>query len=444
MKLLLSCIIAAAAMSAQAQSFFFSLDGRDKEGTVLTPQDIYTKEKGFGFDFVNIVKESTLINSKFPKDARGTTGTAPFFLSVNVPDGNYKVTVTLGNKKLAGNTVVRAESRRLFVEDLETKKGEFKTVSFIVNKRNTDIWGTDRDGELKVVDRVKIKDREKSKLNWDDKLTLEITGEQPVCSSIKIEPADKSIPTLFLCGNSTVVDQDFEPWTSWGQIIPNWLDDQVAVANYAESGESAGSFIAQNRLKKILSLAKEGDYIFVEFGHNDQKAKAPGSGAWYDFARNLKIFIDEARAKKATIIFVTPTQRRRFENDKIVETHGDYPDAMREVAKREKVQLIELHDMTRTFFETLGVENSKHSLVHYPANTYPGQTKAFEDNTHFNPYGAYEISKMIVMGIKELNLPVATHIKPTFQPFNPAQPDSFEKFHWVDGPFTDAVKPDGN
>ncbi len=445
MKPLLTTLIAAVAFSAQAQTYNFSLDGREKEAQALTANDIYTKEKGYGFDFVNILKESTLIDSKFKKEDRGTSATAPFFLSVNVPDGNYKVTVTLGNKKQAGNTVVRAESRRLFVEDLQTKKGEYKTVSFIVNKRNTDIWGTDKNGETKVVDRVKIKDREKSKLNWDDKLTIEVTGEQPACSSIKIEPASKDIPTLFLCGNSTVVDQDCEPWTSWGQIFTNWLDDQAAVANYAESGESAGSFIAQNRLKKILSLAKEGDYIFVEFGHNDQKAKQPGSGAWYDFSRNLKIFIDEARAKKATIVFVTPTQRRNFDNNaRIRETHGDYPDAMRAVAKREGVPVIELHDMTRTFFETLGVENSKRSLVHYPAHTYPGQMKAFEDNTHFNPYGAYEISKMVVMGIKDLNLPIVSHIKPSFQPFNPAQPDSFDQFHWVKGPFTDAVKPDGN
>ena len=120
------------AVSPQAQTFNFSLDGRDRQAQLLTPADIYTKEKGYGFDFVNIVKESTLIDAKFKKEDRGTSPTAPFFLSVNVPDGNYKVTVTLGNKKVAGNTVVRAESRRLFVEDLQTKKGEFKTFSFIV------------------------------------------------------------------------------------------------------------------------------------------------------------------------------------------------------------------------------------------------------------------------------------------------------------------------
>ena len=447
MKKLLISALAVVAMTLQAQTFNFSFDGNDKDATQIKADDVFTPEKGYGFDFVNIVKESPLVSDKFSKDERGTTPTAPFFLSVAVPDGNYKVTVTLGNKKQAGNTVVRAESRRLFLQDVETAKGEFKTFSFIVNKRNTDIWGPDKNGEIKVVDRVKIKEREKTKLNWDDKLTVEITGEAPACSSIKIEPASQNIPTLYLCGNSTVVDQDKEPWTSWGQIITCWLDDQVAVANYAESGESAGSFIAQNRLKKIISLAKEGVYIFVEFGHNDQKAKSPGSGAWYDFSRNLKVFIDEARAKKATIVFVTPTQRRRFDDQtrtKIQETHGDYPDAMRAVARRENVPVIELHDMTRTFFETLGFKNSTRALVHYPANSFPGQTRVFEDNTHFNPYGAYEISKMVVMGIKELRLPVASHVKADFQPFSPAFPDSFEQFHWVMGPFSDVVKPDGN
>lgn len=434
-----------AAAGAQAQTFHFSLDGRAKDAIQLTASDVFTNEKGYGFDFVNIMKTSTLISDKFNKELKGVSGLTPSFISVQIPDGNYKVTITLGNKKQAGNTVIRAESRRLFLKDIETKKGEFKTYTFVVNKRNTDIWGEDKDGTRKVVDRVRIKDREKTKLNWDDKLTIEITGEAPAVSEIRIEPAREDVTTLYLCGNSTVVDQDYEPWASWGQMAPYWFDENVCIANYAESGESAGSFIAQNRLKKIVSLLKEGDYVFVEFGHNDQKAKAPGSGAWYDFSMNLKKFIDETRAKKATIVFVTPTQRRSFDNNgKIRETHGDYPDAMRTVARRENVPVIEIHDMTRTFFETLGVENSTKSLVHYPANTYPGQSQKLEDNTHFNPYGAFEISKMVVEGIRELGLPLINRISGNYQPFDPSRPDSFTDFHWVDGPFTEALKPDGN
>ena len=118
--------------------------------------------------------------------------------------------------------------------------------------------------------------------------------------------------------------------------------------------------MASNRLDKVLSMMKKGDYVICGFGHNDRKEKFAGSGAWYNFSFNLKKFIDEVRKKGGNIIFVTPTQRRRFDDathSKILETHGDYPDAMRAVAKREGVPVIELHDMTRTFFETLGYQS---------------------------------------------------------------------------------------
>ncbi len=418
MKYCLTLILCCMFNIVQAQTFSF--DGKDKDAIKITDADVFNDKVGYGYDMTRIAPP-----------AQGK----PFFFSIALPDGNYRVTVTLGSKYKEGNTTVRAESRRLFIENCPTKKKEFKQYSFVVNKRNTLIGENER---------VKIKEREKIKLNWDDKLTIEINGDSPACSSIKIEPAD-DVTTLWLCGNSTVVDQDYEPWASWGQMITRWFDDKIAVANYAESGETASSFIGANRLKKIMSLAKEGDYIFIEFGHNDQKQKSPGSGAYYNFATNLKYFIDEARTKGITPIFVTPTQRRSFNSEgKIQETHGDYPDAMRWVAQREGVQVIELHDMTRTFFETLGVDGSKKALVHYAANTFPGQTKALTDNTHFNPYGAYEIAKMVLQGIRNLNLPIASHVVSDFKGFNPSTPDDYSTFHWVNSPFFEALKPDGN
>lgn len=418
MKQILTIICWSIVTNLFAQSFSF--DGADKAAIQITPSDVYSTTIGYGYDMTTLA----------PVEAG-----KPFFFSVNVPDGNYRVTVTLGSKKRAGNTTVRAESRRLFIENFVTKKGALQQISFIVNKRNTLIGENDR---------VRIKDREKAKLNWDDKLTIEINGDTPACSGIRIEPAN-DVMTLWLCGNSTVVDQDYEPWASWGQMIPRWFDDRIAIANYAESGETAASFIAANRLKKIMTLAKKGDYLFVEFGHNDQKQKAPGSGAYYNFATNLKQFIDEAKAKGVIPIFVTPTQRRTFDNNgKITESHGDYPDAMRWVAKREGIQVIELHDMTRTFFETLGVEGSKKALVHYTANTFPGQTTALADNTHFNPYGAYEVAKMVVQGMKERQLPFVNHIKEEFKGFDSTHPDDYNTFHWNESPFFEALKPDGN
>lgn len=360
----------------------------------------------------------------------------PFFYSVAVPDGNYKVTVTLGAKKRAARTVVRAESRRLFVEEVETKKGKYATYSFVVSKRSPRI-------DDKMV--VKIKDREKDYLNWDDSLTLEFNGAAPAVKSISIEP-DTTAITVFLCGNSTVVDQNDEPWASWGQMIPRWFDEQVAISNHAESGLTARTFLGSNRLDKILSMMKPGDYVFCEFGHNDEKEKRPGDGAWYHYVYNLKIFIDRVREKKGHVVFLTPTARRRFDDTqkKMVNTHGEFPDAMRSVAEREHVPLIELNQMTTDFFETLGFEGSKRALVHYPANTFEGQDKELADNTHFNPYGAYEVAKMVVMGMKQHHLPMLKGLRSDWKDFNPTHPDDFNSWYWYPAPSLVMKKPDGN
>lgn len=369
--------------------------------------------------------------------AQNVKSNAPFTRNIEVPDGNYKVTVVLGSKKKAGKTVVRAENRRLMVDEVATKKGQFKTVEFVVNKRTP---------EIEKGKRVKVKDREKNYNTWDNAINLEFTGAAPAVKEVKIE-RDTTATTIFLCGNSTVVDQPYEPWASWGQMIPRWFGPEIAISNNAESGLTAGSFLGSYRLDKILTMMKKGDYVICEFGHNDQKEKMAGAGAWYNFSYNLKVFIDKVRAKGGNIIFVTPTQRRLFDDathSKIQETHGDYPDAMRAVAKREGVPVIELHDMTRTFFETLGYENSKKALVHYPANTFPGQDKPLADNTHFNPYGAYEIAKMVVMGMKQLNLPIVKYLRSDWKDFNPAQPDDYNKFVWYNSVQQDVMKPDGN
>lgn len=380
----------------------------------------YSEETGYGYDLV---------------DPPAKDSKSPFFFSVRVPDGNYKVTVRLGSRKQAGITTVRAESRRLFIESVPTKKKEFIERTFIVNKRNTHIDGNEY---------VRIKPREKRKLNWDDKLTLEFNGSVPVCESITIEPADTTVTTVFLCGNSTVVDQDNEPWASWGQMIPYFFDTNVCIANYAESGESANTFITAGRLKKALSQMKKGDYLFMEFGHNDQKQKGPGKGAYYSFMTSLKTFIDEARLRGAHPVLVTPTQRRSFDPDgHIRDTHEDYPEAMRWLAEKENVPLIDLNEMTRTLYEAMGVEPSKRAFVHYPAGSYPGQTQDFADNTHFNPYGAYEIARCIVEGLKTQVPDLARHLKP-FPTFDPAHPDNPDNFHWDDSPFTEIEKPDGN
>ena len=360
--------------------------------------------------------------------------TQPFTFSAQVPDGNYRVTVTLGNKKKAGQTVVRAESRRHYFDMITTKKGKYETVSFVVNKHNPVI-------DAKT--RVKLKPREIDYKNWDDSLNLSFCGPMPAVQRIQIEPVS-DVTTVFLCGNSTVVDQENEPWASWGQIFPLWFNDKIAVCNVAESGLTAGTFLAQNRLEKILSMMKAGDYVFCEFGHNDEKEKGPGTGAWYHYTVNLKKFVDEVRGKGGNIIFCTPTQRRFFDGATIRNTHGDFPDAMKAVAQRENVPLIDLNASTKVLFETMGVEGSKKLLVHYKVGDFPWMDRDFADNTHFNPFGAYEVSKLVVMGLKEMNSPLVQYLRPEWQDFDPKNPDRAEDFYWPQSIYYDAKKPDGN
>ena len=396
-------------MCMMGQTFDFDL---------TKPQPVYTDQQGYGYDVLPAP------DKKKPAE--------PFYFSVKVPDGNYLVRVVLGGKK-NGNTTVRAEGRRLMMDNILTPKAkQTETVEFVVNKRSPVI----EEGK-----KVKIKEREKDYLAWDNRLTLEFNGPQPAVKSIHIEKTD--VPTIYLCGNSTVVDQNNEPWASWGQMITRWFGPKVAVSNHAESGLTARTFIGSFRLDKILSTLKKGDYVFVEFGHNDEKEHRPGDGAWYHYVYQLKIFVDQVRAKGADIVFCTPTQRRAFNDDKktLRNTHGDFPAAMKMVAEREQVPLIDLNQMTKTLFETLGFENSKRALVHYPEEMYG---RKLEDNTHFNPYGAYEVAKCVVMGIKQLQLPLADYLRSEWQDFDPAHPDDWQTFKWAPARIVEIVKPDGN
>lgn len=401
--------------------------------TQVLPTDTYSKEKGWGFDFDSKVNaEDNAGKNSLTSDL--VKSDKPFYFSVALPEGNYKVTVTLGDPKNAAFTTVKAESRRLMLENIKTIAGQSLSKTFVVNIKDKNITG----GQV-----VGLKPRELTKLDWDDKLTLEF-DQQTALQAIEITKAEDQV-TIFLAGNSTVVNQDDEPWASWGQMIPRFFKSGVAIANHAESGLTLGSFAGSRRLAKILSIMKPGDYLFVEFGHNDQKEKGPDDGAYKSYTNRLKTFISETKKKGGIPVIVTSTSRRSFGPDgKIVNSLGDFPEAARKVAAEEKVALIDLNAMTTTLFNALGEEPSKKAFVHYPANSYPGQDKALADNTHFNPYGAYEIARCIILGIKEQKLGIAKYLVNDLPKFDPAKPDDANNWHWSESPKSSVVKPDGN
>lgn len=406
--------------------------------TKILPDSRYVNDKGYGIDLQSVVTANSA-TGKNPMQDGYLTGAQPFFFSVKLPDGNYHVKLTLGDDNGTSDAVVRAECRRMMTERIQTRKGEHKTVEFTVNIRDSII----RNGNSP---QVKLKPRERDYLHWDNKLTLEFNGAEPKVNAIEITPEKSGVVTVFLAGNSTVVDQSYEPWASWGQMIPVFFKPgKVAIANYAESGETLSSYMAQKRFEKTLSLMKPGDYAFVEFGHNDQKQKGAGVGAFTSYKKDLEFFIAEVKKKGGNPVLVTSVQRRRFDNaGKIEETLGDYPAAVRQVAKEQNLPLIDLNAMTKTMYEAWGPEASIKAFVHFPANSFPNQDKELADNTHFRPFGAYEVARLVIKGIRDAHIPLAKDIRTEVQTIDPAHPDTYESFYWPNSVITAAAKPDGN
>lgn len=367
-------------------------------------------------------------------DSSACSSDAPFFFSIAEPDGNYQVTVVLGGSQPADVTV-KAESRRLMLFHALLSAGDSRTYVFNVNVRSAHIAGD-------AANSVKLKPREIGALDWDEKLTLEFNGRHPSVRSIAIKRVN--LPTLYIAGDSTVVDQDKEPWAAWGQMLPVFLNRNIVVSNQAESGETIRSFVGERRLPKIMSTIQPGDYLMIQFGHNDQK---PGNGyvpADTMFKDILHSYIDQARAHGATVLLVTPMNRRNFDAEgHITQTLGDYPQALRDVATQEKLGLIDLNAMSKTLFEALGPEGTLHAFVHYPANTFADQKDELKDDTHFNAYGAYELARCIVLAIQQRHLVLEKYLVPHIPPFDPAQPDPFEGFSMPASPFLSSATPYG-
>lgn len=435
--LLKLCFLLFLVQSVSAQSNLkFSFGPKKAAGyTQVKPESVYTDDLGYGFDF-GTKPVSVSRKVKDPVKDGFCTSDKPFYFSVKLPEGNYDVKITMGDMKDTAITTVRTESRRLMLERIKINPGTFETRVFTVNIRVPEIAGTS--------DKVKLKPRELTKLDWDNKLTFEFNDKRPCIHSIEITKNTSAV-TVYLAGNSTVVDQDDEPWASWGQMIPRFFKQGLVISNQAESGLSLGSFLGSNRLEKVLSTMKKGDYLFIEFGHNDQKEKGPNDGAYKSYTERLIRYIKEVKEKGGIPVVVTPANRRSFdENGKITNSLGDYPDAARKVAQEQNVALIDLNAMTKIFYETLGPDLSKKAFVIYPANTWPGQTQAFNDNTHFNSYGAYELSKLIIEGIRANHLEITKYLVDGLPTFEPSNPDPVEKFWLPISPKSSVIKPDGN
>ena len=287
---LLGMLVILTCCSAGAETFLCKTTGGAHQ---LTRSTIYGEAQRFGF-------ESGSMPEAFSPTA--CSSAKPFYFSVAEPDGDYRVTVILGGPG-ASVTTVKGEARRLYVNQLALPAGSSRRQVFNVAVRTKTITGTS--------DVVKLKPREVGAADWDGKLTLEFSGT-PSIRSISVETAN--VPVVYLAGDSTVVDQDKEPWAAWGQMLPVFFNDKISIANEAESGETIRSFVGEKRLEKIESTWKKGDFLLVQFAHNDQKLGPGYVPPQTEYKDLLRRYIRDARSAGVMPILVTSMNRRSFDD----------------------------------------------------------------------------------------------------------------------------------
>ena len=220
---------------------------------------------------------------------------------------------------------------------------------------------------------------------------------------------------IYLIGDSTVSNypKAQRPMTGWGMPFANYMDATVTVDDRAVGGRSSRNFLEENRWKPIADSLNAGDYVFIQFGHNDE-AKEPKYAARYtsvpDYKINLIKFITETRAKSAVPILVTPVSRLVFKNGIAQETHVEYTKAVFEVGEQYKVPVIDLDKKSRELYQQLGQTNSNQLLLHLDTAEHPNYPWGWKDNTHFNEYGARLMAEIVLNDIKEKRLELADRI----------------------------------
>ena len=225
-------------------------------------------------------------------------------------------------------------------------------------------------------------------------------------------PGQKSI-TLYLIGDSTMANKAVSafPETGWGMPFATMFDSTVVVDNRAKNGRSTRTFISENLWQPVADALKPGDYVFIQFGHNDEsKEKTDRYTSPEDYKKNLLKFISETRAKKARPVLLTPVTRRRFQDGRIQETHTEYSQLVREVASEQQVPFIDLDRLSRDLLQELGEEQSKLLFLHLDPGEHPNYPDGKADNTHFNELGARKMAQIVLQEVRNLDLELASRI----------------------------------
>jgi lysophospholipase L1-like esterase len=358
-----------------AYKFDFGVGEAAAGFTKVTDSTLYGSIEGYGFQDTSRVtarirsgqEDALLRDFCIPLES--------IFL-VDVPNGNYTVTVMMGDSNAGTHTTIKSGIGRLMLRGLETLAGQFVKRSFSVHITN-------------------------------EQLSLAFSGLAPRINALEVV-ASSQIATLFIAGDSTVTDQpaDGYPYAGWGQMLPVRIKADLAVANYALSGRSSKSFLEEGRLQAILENMKPYDYLLIQFGHNDQKLdEQRHTDPYTTYKQYLKTYINEARQRDAIPILITPVHRRYYdEHHKVLDTHTDYILAMKQLADEEQVPLIDLAAQTKVLYEQLGLEGTKDVFMHAAPGEFRNFPSGVEDNTHFQENGAIMVANLVADGLKALRL----------------------------------------
>ncbi|OUC95317.1 rhamnogalacturonan acetylesterase [Streptomyces swartbergensis] len=316
----------------------------------------------------------------------GCSGTSPITCRYGVAPGHYDVTVSIGGAT-AGQTEMWAEARRLMLPATRTAAGAVVTYSFTINVRQPEGQPTGQGG------------------TGNPGLDIRFTGSSPQVSAVSVKPASQPL-AAYLAGDSTVCDQPVAPYTGWGQMITPAVRPGAAIANYADSGESSGSFLSNSTLfPALLAKVKANDPVFIQFGHNDKQTSAAA------YRNNLTTMISRVRAKGGVPVLVTPPVRRLFDGNRLTPTAlhvngvgANLPAEMRAVGAAQGVPVIDLTAKSKALVESLGPSASTQLFLR---SSVDGVT----DNTHFSQYGATRIGELVLQSIREQNLPLHGNLR---------------------------------
>jgi lysophospholipase L1-like esterase len=315
------------------------------------------------------------------------SGTAPITCHFAVSPGNYDVTVDLGSSSTAANTSMSVEARRQILTAASTGAGQVVRTTVTVNVRNPEGQPTGQGG------------------TGTPGLDIVFGGSAPAVGALTVTAAVSPL-VVYLAGDSTVCDQPTAPYTGWGQMLPASVRGGAVVANYADSGESSGSFLANSALFPTLKpLIRSRDLVFIQFGHNDKDTTQTA------FRDNLTKLVNGVRERGGVPVLVTPPVRRLFNGSTLTPTalhvnnQGvDLPAVIRALGASANVPVIDLTARSKVLVESLGPSASQRLYLTAAAD---GVT----DNTHFSSYGATQMANLVVQGVREQNLSLVGYLR---------------------------------